>query len=64
MSDWRPTPEQVREGPKKPVAFHRAEGFYVILVFDGEPLGVHAEMNPGTLFVTDMEDNILWEGRS
>lgn len=34
------------------------------MVFDDEPLGVHAEMNPGTLFITDMEDNILWEGRN
>lgn len=61
-SDWRPTAEQVRDGPNVPVAFHRADRtFYVIMVFEGEPLGIHAELNPGTLMITDMHDNILWE---
>lgn len=60
-SDWRPSREQLREGPTRSVVFHRAEGFYVIKVFDGEPLAVHAELNPGTLMITDLHDNILWE---
>lgn len=44
------------------MVFHRADRtFYVIKVFDGEPLGIHAELNPGTLMITDLHDNILWE---
>lgn len=42
------------------VIFHRAEGWYPIMVRENEDLAAHAELNPGTLRIEDTEGNILW----
>jgi hypothetical protein len=43
-----------------PRVFHRAEAFYVIDLPEDEDLARHAELNPGTLMVTNMFGDILW----
>ncbi len=43
------------------VCFHRAEGWYPGILFDGDDLGEHAARNPGTLKITDpLTGAVLW----
>lgn len=44
----------------KVVIFFREEGWYPIMVREDEDLAVHAELNPGTLRIEDINGNILW----
>lgn len=46
--------------PTKPVIFIRAEGFYPIMVYEDDDMAHHAELNPGTLRIEDVDGNILW----
>lgn len=43
-----------------PVTFIREDCFYVIVGRKSEDWGRHAELNPGTKRIEDMEGNILW----
>lgn len=44
-----------------PRVFHRAETFYVIDLPQDEDLALHAELNPGTLKITDaLTGVVLW----
>jgi hypothetical protein len=43
-----------------PVVFIRADCFYVITGRRNEDWAKHAELNPGTQRIEDMEGNILW----
>lgn len=43
-----------------PRIFHRAETFYIIDLPQDEDLGLHAELNPGTLRIEDALGNVLW----
>ena len=40
--------------------FIREDSFYMINLPETDDLNKHAEMNPGTLRVEDLEGNILW----
>lgn len=44
----------------RPVIFFRAEGWYVVEVYEDEDVSVHAELNPGTIRIEDMGGNVLW----
>lgn len=50
--------------PTRPVIFHREEGFYGIMIYaDNTPAEIaeHANLNPGTLKVTDaLSGELLW----
>ena len=43
-----------------PRLFRREWGFYVIDLPDDDDLGVHAELNPGTMRIEDVFGNQLW----
>ena len=43
------------------VLFHRKEGWYPIEAPIDDDLAHHAELNPGTLKITDIDGNILWQ---
>lgn len=58
---WRPTADQLAEGPKREVIFFRNQYFYIISIFDGEPIENHVDLNPGTLRVEDaITREVLW----
>lgn len=44
----------------KEVMFHREDCFYIIKVRDNEDLAKHAELNKGTIKITDMNLKTLW----
>ena len=50
----------MRQQVRKVVIFFRKEGFYPIEVREDEDLSKHAELNPGTLRIEDIDGNILW----
>ena len=61
MTDWTPTPAQIAEGPTREVIFFREGHFYIIKVFDGEPMENHVDLNPGTIRVEDaITREVLW----
>lgn len=62
MADRQDRP--VLGGPAELMIFVRAEGFYPVQGVLGIPLAEqarqHAELNPGTLRVEDLQANVLW----
>ena len=42
------------------VIFHRAEGWYPLELPVTDDLVSHAENNPGTIKISDIDGNILW----
>lgn len=49
--------------PTRPTVFRRADSFYVINTYENEgyaELAHHAELNPGTVQIEDLEGNVLW----
>lgn len=56
-----PASSEVREEePTRPVIFFREGFFYPLMVYEDEDLSVHAELNPGTLRIEDLDGNVLW----
>lgn len=57
-----PTPDKTPQAgmADRVVVFIRAEGFYPITVRADESLARHAELNPGTLRIDDIDGNVLW----
>lgn len=59
-----PQDKRVLGGPDELMIFIRAEGFYPVQGVLGVPLAEqarqHAELNPGTLRVEDLQANVLW----
>lgn len=47
-------------GPTRVVIFRRAEGWYPLDLPITDDLSAHAERNPGTIRIEDIEGNILW----
>lgn len=47
-------------GPLRLVILHREEGFYPLQLPETDDLNAHAEANPGTLFIEDVQGHILW----
>lgn len=43
-----------------PRVFVREGTFYVIALAADDDLNLHAELNPGTLRIEDIEGNVLW----
>lgn len=40
--------------------FLREEAFYLVDLPEDDDLNAHAELNPGTVMITDVEGAILW----
>ena len=53
----KPLPPQHEWVPR---VFVRDAGFYVIPLPDDDDLSRHAELNPGTLRIEDIDGNVLW----
>jgi len=47
-------------GQTRLVLFFRAEGWYPLELPITDDLSAHAEHNPGTLRIEDIDGNILW----
>lgn len=48
-------------GKVRPVMFHREGMFYLLDLPGNDDLAAHAEMNPGTLKITDaLTGEVLW----
>lgn len=45
----------------KTYLFHRAEGFYPLVLADDADAKANAECNPGTLKVTTLDERVVWE---
>lgn len=59
--EWTPTKAQLAAGPQREVIFFVPGYFYVIKIFDGEPIENHVNLNPRTIRVEDANTrDVLW----
>lgn len=49
-----------KRGKMRIVMFFRANGFYPLELPITDDLAAHAEQNPGTLRIEDIDGNVLW----
>jgi hypothetical protein len=52
--------KRAERGDMRLVVFFRKEGFYPLELPITDDLAKHAECNPGTLRIEDLDGNILW----